>query len=292
MIEATYDGVIGTLGRIFRLIWLPLLVMTLLQVGADCDHGATIILSQTADMSIVHATRNKALLWTVFATIPWTLCIAIIGRDFLEPETDTVPHSRFYDPAVWRIFGSQLLISFGAATAMLLLILVLYLTGAVHLLAKAGFVFAVFFPIIACMLYLCVRLGWQIVPVSIAEENLGLKRSWQLTAGQFWRCFGLILAMSVPAELLFYLVRGGIFLTLSHNTFLLMLGQIMTGTRPLDIVIALQLVLWIAALFVEKLFLIGLLTKAQVLFYQAIEKDTAEQKAQDLRFASPKETHV
>jgi hypothetical protein len=249
-------------------------------------------LIQKGDMPLLHAVRNKSLLWAVLAIIPWTLCIAIIGRDFLEPDTDAPARSRFYDPAVWRIFGSHLLIVFATVVALLILVLVLFLTGATHRLAKAGFVFALVFPFIACMLYLCIRLGWQIVPVSIAEEKFGLERSWQLTTGQFWRCFGLILAMSLPVELLFYLVRGGIFFTLSRSTFLLTLGQIMTGARPFDIVIGLQFILWIGALFAQKLLLIGLLTKAQVLFYQTIEKDTAEQKAQDLRFAPPKETSV
>src|SRR6185437_7836055 len=49
--------------------------------------------------------------------------------------------------------------------------------------AVLGFIFAI------------VRLGFLILPVTVAENQVSLTRTWLLTHGNFWRIFGTLLAV-------------------------------------------------------------------------------------------------
>jgi hypothetical protein len=48
------------------------------------------------------------------------------------------------------------------------------------------------------MLYVAFRLSFLIAPVAAAEDKARLKRAWELSAGNFWRIFAIILAIIVP----------------------------------------------------------------------------------------------
>lgn len=65
----------------------------------------------------------------------------------------------------------------------------------------------------ACaFIYLGVRLAFFIVPVTVAEREFGVFRSWELTKGNFWRIFAVLFVSWVPAYVvvttLFWAVLG------------------------------------------------------------------------------------
>jgi hypothetical protein len=50
-----------------------------------------------------------------------------------------------------------------------------------------------------CGLIFCaLRFGFLLVPATIAEEKIGLLRAWQISQGNFWRMFGVALAIFLP----------------------------------------------------------------------------------------------
>ena len=56
---------------------------------------------------------------------------------------------------------------------------------------------------IAAFLFVVVRLGFLIAPVTVAEEQISLTRGWVLTAGNFWRLVAVILAIGMPLFLVY-----------------------------------------------------------------------------------------
>jgi hypothetical protein len=67
--------------------------------------------------------------------------------------------------------------------------------------------------ILACgFVYATVRLAFFIVPVTVAEREFGVFRSWELTKGNFWRIFAILFVSWVPVVIvvdgLFFGVLG------------------------------------------------------------------------------------
>ncbi len=103
---------------------------------------------------------------------------------------------------VWRMIGANVL-------AFLLLVLILLLTcgataavafATVELIPHLGTVIAVAAVIAAVcwFIYVCVRLVFFLPAVVVAEEQIGLARSWELGGGNFWRIVAVLLAVFVP----------------------------------------------------------------------------------------------
>jgi hypothetical protein len=71
---------------------------------------------------------------------------------------------------------------------------------------------------VALMLYATVRLVFFLPAVVIAENGIGLARSWQLGAGNFWRSVVVIVATLLPTIIIFELFVGlAVFLPLAGS---------------------------------------------------------------------------
>ena len=70
---------------------------------------------------------------------------------------------------------------------------------ATEVLAIVGLVSLVFG---AAILYFSVRLSYFMIPVCVAEQRIGLLRSWQLTRANFWRALGVMFVASLPVFVL------------------------------------------------------------------------------------------
>lgn len=65
----------------------------------------------------------------------------------------------------------------------------------------AALVTTIFFCV---LLFLSIRFLFLLAPVNVAEQKLGVKRAWQLSAGNFWRAFLITLAIALPVILINY----------------------------------------------------------------------------------------
>jgi hypothetical protein len=116
--------------------------------------------------------------------------------------------------AVWRMIGAIFL-------AILALILIGLLTaGVTAALSYASFSYvpnvgkalAVILCIVAVcwMIYACVRLVFFLPAVVVAEDSIGLGRSWELGGGNFWRMFAVWFVVFVPVAIGLGIVRNAL----------------------------------------------------------------------------------
>ncbi|MBV9541176.1 MAG: hypothetical protein JO167_07890 [Alphaproteobacteria bacterium] len=106
---------------------------------------------------------------------------------------------------VWRLVGSYLI--FTLIFAGLLMLLVALGMGLYFALAQASQggaiaasilfgIFGYFFVI-----YAAVRTYFFIPAIVVAENHIGIRRSWHLGAGNFWRIIGIVLIMTIPLSM-------------------------------------------------------------------------------------------
>ncbi len=107
--------------------------------------------------------------------------------------------------AVWKLFGGFIL----AYIALLIIVVVVAIvtTLAVIFLAKAvagvGALIGALVVVAAIFwcIYVAVRLFFFLPAVVVAEGSLGFIRSWELSAGNFWRIFAVMFVAVVPVVL-------------------------------------------------------------------------------------------
>jgi hypothetical protein len=67
------------------------------------------------------------------------------------------------------------------------------------MLAGAGIGAAIFVLFVSCaFVYIATRLSFLLGPVVVAEHKISLFRAWELTKGNFWRIFVVLLAILIP----------------------------------------------------------------------------------------------
>jgi hypothetical protein len=81
----------------------------------------------------------------------------------------------------------------------------------------AGFVVVPFLLIYFAILYVFVRLLYFVGPATVAERQMILNRSWQLTRGNFWRIFAILLATLLPIYLAEIVLMGAAAIPMIHQ---------------------------------------------------------------------------
>ena len=223
-IRHAYTFTFSELGTIIGLCWLPLVLIAILQFLPYAFVGDPSAAANATEQGR-HGLENLAgslimiLLYAV-AYVPVTQLA--LGRR----KGPAVVHFALGLPE-FRVFGALLLfflVIFAMAVGIGLLGL---LAGGVSVMTgknpAAGLVLAlVVLAALLGFLYAVVRLGFLIVPVTVAEEQVSLTRAWILTRGNFWRIFGVLMAVLLPIYLLHLaglvaLVGPGLFAPLPAN---------------------------------------------------------------------------
>jgi len=81
----------------------------------------------------------------------------------------------------------------------------------------AGFIVAPLLLIDLGFLYVFVRLLYFVGPATVAERHMILNRSWQLTRGNFWRIFVILLATLLPIYLAEIVLMGAAAIPTIHQ---------------------------------------------------------------------------
>jgi uncharacterized membrane protein len=77
-----------------------------------------------------------------------------------------------------------------------------------------GVVGGILLVVLIICAYFGLRLGFLLIPATIAEQKMGLWRSWELTKGNFWRSFAVAFVAALPiivVELIVAVVMLGAF---------------------------------------------------------------------------------
>jgi hypothetical protein len=196
-IRFAYAFSFGDIGTIIGLIWLPTLLIAVLQFlpyalgtqapDQDPANAATAALANLAffagglilyAMNAVSVMRQALGLRHGGATIHFSLG---------WPE--------------WRVLGANLLCAL-VLGAMLLVYLggVVFADSLVRGMSAPVTIGALLYKIggICVLVYVGIRLVILVVPVAVAEDKVDLVRGWTLTAGNFWRILAVMLAVSLP----------------------------------------------------------------------------------------------
>lgn len=193
-------------------------------------------------------------------TFGWIVAIAMVNVGIMRKALGQHPGPVFFffslGGQVWRLIGSYVLLTiiFFLGTIGIELV-VIAVSFAVQKAAPAAQIpVTVLLAVIAVcwMIYAAVRVMFFIPAVVVAENHIGIARSWQLGRGNFWRIVGIILLIWIPlgtaAGIIFSTVvqisAGGMMIGSAAGPeeaarVLKNFGEIMTHAGPVLVVIEL-----------------------------------------------------
>jgi hypothetical protein len=197
-IAYAYSFTFGHLGTIIGLVWLPLVVLTVLNflpqmAGGDLDaSGQSPLMQGSQAIGRVAISALTLLLYSI-------IYVAVTRQALGLRQGGATVHFALGMPE-FRVFGAMLLLA-----VVMLAFLGTYF-GVVVIVASVG---GNSVPMVSvagiiavagamALLYAMVRLSFLLAPVTVAEEQINLARGWTLTRGNFWRILGVMLAIGLP----------------------------------------------------------------------------------------------
>ena len=200
-IRFAYAFAFGHIGAIIGLIWLPTLLIAVLQflpyaLGTQ---------SPPQDQNAATTASFVNLLCVAGSLILYAMNAVSVSRFALGLRQGGAGFHFSLGRSEWRVLGAYLACAF-IMGALLLAYFSVFLFAS-SWVASAGAplqIGLVVFGILgACALvYVGLRLVFLVVPVTVAEEKFDLPRGWSLANGNVWRILGVVIAVSVPLFLL------------------------------------------------------------------------------------------
>jgi hypothetical protein len=196
-IRFAYAFVFEQIGAIIALVWLPLLIVAVLQflpyaIGTAWPAGTP---AEQAGSSALNLAFSTA------ALVLYAMNCVAVTRQALgqKKKTETSVHFALGWPE-WRMFVAIVICGF-----VLVATLGLYalggsaVVGAVRrapALAVAAAVYAVVGLFVVAFIVL--RLVFLLPPIVVAEERVDLVRAWLLSRRNFWRILAVVLSVTIP----------------------------------------------------------------------------------------------
>ena len=206
-----YRFAFGDFVTILRGIWLPLAVQL----------GMTLLLTQRViplfrafearDPSAISLLGPILLLYPVVLVLFFAQ-IATVTRIALGPRREMPLIDFPFGKDMWRLAGGFIVAGLAIIAILLAFAVAAGIVG--FLLSAAGVGKAILALLVALLIaigyggaiFMAFRFMFLLAPVNIAEQCLGLARAWQLSRGNFWRSFVIVLAIMVPAVVVEYAV--------------------------------------------------------------------------------------
>lgn len=199
--------------KIFGIMWLPTLIMVASALALTKPLLALTTAITGSPSNVWHAlTFLLPLYLAMFVFV--AMIIVGVTQHALGLRTGSPFYYFSLGRPLWRLIAAFLLIIliiFGTYIALLLAGIILGFAGA--LLAKivnlslgtgaiAALAAVAFILVFGAYIYAMTRLTFLLAPVVIAEEKIGLKRSWQIGRGNFWRMFLILMSLVIPVIIL------------------------------------------------------------------------------------------
>lgn len=210
-IAYAYGFTFGNFLTVLGLSWAPLAVMAVVAFFALPAYftGMAAIVT-TGDPSAFFAASGLMFLLFVAAFAGFIMIYVAIARQALGLRTGPAFFYFSLDAAFWRLLLAYL---------VAIVIAVALVIGLSILAGIAAVVFAplaVLVPIVAviAVVYGGLRLTFLMPPIAVAEERQVISRSWSLGKGNFWRMFGVLLAIVIPLAIAQAIVQVSLFSSL------------------------------------------------------------------------------
>ena len=210
-VAESYGFVLGSLGKLIGLIWLPILILTVGSYFTLIPYFSGMAESlESGDMSQQALLFLRVLAIDVVMILLFAVIAVAITREILNPAKGISYVHFSFGMTELRVVGGF----FALIMLMMTFIFGLLLIGMVALIAvKAaggaalnaqqaisaiGLIWLIGF---LAIFFLLVRLSFLMVPAAVAEGGFGIEQSWKLTKGSFWRIFVIALATIIPLTL-------------------------------------------------------------------------------------------
>ncbi|HXC54378.1 MAG TPA: hypothetical protein VNU97_03720 [Rhizomicrobium sp.] len=191
--------------------WFPFLLFAALVTGLvfallPLFHGLWLADAKRFDQARLVGAALPLIGSFFLVIVAWMFVAAMVNVGIMRKALGLHPAPVFIffslGPQVWQMIGSYLLLMLLAWGAVALWGLgigaVALLLGQVWQAGRGAIVGLLIF--IACLwfYYAAIRISFFIPAVVVAENHIGLRRSWHLGRGNFWRILGILLIVSVP----------------------------------------------------------------------------------------------
>jgi hypothetical protein len=278
-IAYAYSFTFGHLGTIIGLIWLPLIVLTVLNFLPQIAGGDMDVSGQSAMMQGSQAIGRIAI--SALTLLLYSIIYVAVTKQALGLRQGPATVHFALGMPEYRVFGALILLfvlmlAFVGTYFGVVFIVGSMAAGNAVLAGVTGFI-AVAGAL--ALIYAVVRLSFLLAPVTVAEDHINLGRGWTLTQGNFWRIVGVMLAIGLP---IFVIYLIGIAALMGNELAALPtmtagnaqkvaehLSQIIT--RHMPEIMGLELIL--------APFSIGLNLSASAFAYRALVQDTAVVRA-------------
>jgi hypothetical protein len=200
-IAQSYRFTLSHLGTVIGLVWFPLVLATLLrflpELAGNYGDAATDPVSQGTG-----AIASLAIL--ILTTLLYSIMYVAVTRQALGLRQGPAMFHFSLSQPEFRVFGAMLLLFF--VTLAFTLAYSLSAVGLITMaatqaapIASLAFVFVLAGAL--ALIYVAVRLGFLVVPVTVVESRINLGRGWTLTLGNFWRIVAVVVAIMAPIVL-------------------------------------------------------------------------------------------
>ncbi|MEJ0024581.1 MAG: hypothetical protein WDN01_01025 [Rhizomicrobium sp.] len=194
--------------------WFPYLVVTALGVGLavllyPSVHGLWLDDRKTIDTAKLMTTIVPLIGAVLLVLLALLVAQAMVTVGLMRKALGQHPGPVFIffslGGQVWRLIGSYILMLLLLCGGVMLAALAIGVVGAVlnQFAQKVQplVLGVLIFVAVLGYFYSVVRLSFFIPAVVVAEDHIGLRRSWHLGRGNFWRIFGISLIVSLPIQL-------------------------------------------------------------------------------------------
>jgi hypothetical protein len=208
---------------IMGIAWFPFLLLGLLAAGLVASFLPlfTTLLTTTSDkwdqtqiVPLVSSLLGSfALLFVAMIVV-----YAMIGVGMMRTALGQHPAPVYFffslGEQVWRMIGAFLLLmllAWGLMIAFALgIALVSFALSKFAPAAQAPVTGLLTFVAILAGIYTFVRIQFFLPAVVVAEHHIGLRRSWNLGRGNFWRIVGIMILVSLPPYLVFTTILSSV----------------------------------------------------------------------------------
>jgi hypothetical protein len=202
------------LGTIIGLAWVPLVLIAILQFLPYAFGGNPHLAPDNMTEAGQRALENLGSLLLIF--LLYSIAAVPVTRQALGlREGPAIVHFAL-GPPEFRLFGAILLLmlviicmTVGIGIGGMVLAAVVGAAAgkpSVVVLLASLIIIAMF----CALVFIASRLGFLLVPVTVAEQKISLGRGWTLTHRNFWRLFAVILATTIPIVVINFAIIVGI----------------------------------------------------------------------------------
>ena len=271
--------------KILRASWIALLLQSVLSFFITQRMAGVMVSIMTHDPSAIGQVGPMLLIYP-FALILFFVQLTAITDLALNPDRPVGIFNFPIGRPTWRMVGTFILATLAIAAIVVIFIIAAIVLGIVLKMAalpKAIAALAVLLGILigyGGFIYIVCRFYFLLAPIAIAEERIALSRAWNLTKGNFWRIFLIVLAIFIPVIVVEYAVMFatiGLPPALPHGTGPEAMRALQEAKLAWNLAMfAAMQKYWYAALplfFVLMVFWLGTSCGAQVFAYRKLTED-------------------